>query len=296
MSDLTVSVTNQTVTVSPSTQALTVTVPYSNTATVSSLDDLSDVALVGAANGYILRYNGTAWSGVPGSTYFAAASHTHPQSDVTGLVAFVSNTNTTLTDQADQIAQNGFDISNLQAFDATLGNAATLNFNVAGDATATQAVRGNDTRLTNARTPTAHVHSYSDITSGYPALTSSSSQRASTITLSTSAWTSLGSVSLAAGTWLVQSTVTVQHTSATGIIAIRIANGSTVYASTEGRTPASNVNLSLSCSAIVTLSGSATVTHEGVTSATTSTVQYQTSLISGSQALGATYMTAVRIA
>jgi hypothetical protein len=296
MSDITVSVVNQTVTVSPSTQALTVTVPYSNTATVSSIDDLSDVALVGVGNGYILRHNGTAWSGVPGSTYFAAASHTHPQSDVTGLVAFVSNTNTTLLDQSDMIGQAQFDISNLQAFDATLGTAATLSFNVAGDATSTQAVRGNDSRLTNARTPTSHVHSYADITSGYPALTSASSQRTTTITLSTSAWTSLGSVSLAAGTWLVQSTVTAQHSSATGIIAIRIANGATVYASTEGRTPASNVNLSLSCSAIVTLASSATITHEGATSATTSTVQFQTSLISGTQAAGATYMTAVRIA
>ena len=296
MSDITVSVVNQTVTVSPSTQALTVTVPYSNTATISSLDDLSDVSVGVAISGNILRHNGSYWVNTPGTSHFAAASHTHAQADVTGLVAFVSNTNTTLTDQADAIGQAQFDISNLQTFDATLGTAATLNFNVAGDATSTQAVRGNDSRLTNARTPTSHVHSYADITSGYPALTSASSQRTSTITLSTSSWTSLGSVSLAAGTWLVQSTVTAQHSSATGVIAIRIANGSTVYASTEGRTPASNVNLSLSCSAIVTLASSATITHEAVTNAVTSTVQFQTSLITGTPVGGATYMTAVRIA
>ena len=249
MSDITVSVVNQTVTVSPSTQALTVTVPYSNTATVSSIDDLSDVALVGVGNGYILRHNGTAWSGVPGSSYFAAASHTHAQADITGLVTFVTNTNSTLLDQADMISQAQFDISNLQ--------------------------------------------------SAYPALSSLSSIRTNTLSI-TSSWLTMGDLTLTAGTWLVQSTCTAQHSTGTALIATKLATaatGGTMYASTEARTAASNKNVSISCQAIVTVSSSTTVSHY-VTSdnASGGTVQYQTSIASGALASGATQITAVRIA
>jgi hypothetical protein len=55
--------------------------------------------------------------------------------------------------------------------------------------------------------------------------------------------------------------------------------------------------MSLSCQAIVTLTGSTTVSHY-VTSGTGSggTVQYQTSIASGALASGATQITAVRIA
>ena len=47
-----------------------------------------------------------------------------------------------------------------------LGTSATLNVPATGDATTSQVVLGTDTRLTNARTPTAHVHAASDVTSG----------------------------------------------------------------------------------------------------------------------------------
>lgn len=47
-----------------------------------------------------------------------------------------------------------------------LGTSATLNVPATGDATAAQVVLGTDTRLTNSRTPTAHVHAAGDITSG----------------------------------------------------------------------------------------------------------------------------------
>lgn len=249
MSDITVSVVNQTVTVSPSTQALTVTVPYSNTATVSSLDDLSDVSVGVAISGNILRHNGSYWVNTPGTTHFAAASHTHAQADVTGLVAFVSNTNTTLTDQGDAIGQAQFDISTLQ--------------------------------------------------SAYPALSSLSSIRTSTLSI-TSSWLTMGDLTLTAGTWLVQSTCTAQHSTGTALVATKLATaatGGTIYASTEARTAAANKNLSISCQAIVTVSSSTTVSHY-VTSDQSSggTVQYQTSIASGALASGATQITAVRIA
>jgi hypothetical protein len=47
-----------------------------------------------------------------------------------------------------------------------LGTAATLNAPAAGNAAAGELVRGNDSRLTDARTPLAHAHSAADITSG----------------------------------------------------------------------------------------------------------------------------------
>lgn len=47
-----------------------------------------------------------------------------------------------------------------------LGTAATLDAPAAGDAAAGQLVRGNDSRLTNARAPLAHQHSAADINSG----------------------------------------------------------------------------------------------------------------------------------
>jgi hypothetical protein len=431
MSDVTVSIVQQSVTVAPVVQSLTI--GGLGSASPMALDDLTDVTMVGTANGYILRYNGTAWSGVPGSTYFAGASHTHPQSDVTGLVAFVSNTNTTLLDQADMISQAQFDISNLQSFDATLGTAATLNFNISGDATSTQVVRGGDSRLTNARTPTAHthvaadvtdatatgktiltssasvarttlglgtssvvdvpaagnatsaqvvlgtdtrltdsrtpsahthiadnisdattygkqllqagsvaiqrgylglgtsalldvpsagnatsgqvvkgndgrlsdartptahVHSYSDITSGYPALTSAQNVLSgSTVSLNNSTWTSLGSVTLAAGTWLVQSTVTVQHSTGTEKVATRIGTSSSTYASTEQRTAAANINMSMALASVITIASSTAIHHYGISATSTGTaVQYQTSIPSGSVVSSATLINAVRIA
>ena len=431
MSDVTVSIVQQSVTVAPVVQSLTIR--GLGSAASMALDDLTDVTLVGVGNGYILRHNGTAWSGVPGSSYFAAASHTHAQADITGLVTFVTNTNSTLLDQADIISQSQFDISNLQTFDATLGTAATLNFNIAGDATSTQVVRGgdsrltnartptshthvaadvtdstatgrtiltssaaasrttlglgtssvldvpaagnatsaqvvlgtdtrltdsrtpsahthiadnitdattygkqllqaasvaiqrgylglgtsalldvassgnatsgqvvkgNDTRLTDARTPTTHVHSYGDITSGYPALTSAQNVLSgSTVSLNATTWTSLGSLTLAAGTWLVQSTVTVQHTSSTEKVATRIGTSATTYASTEQRTSASNVNMSMALASVITIASSTTIHHYGISGTATGTVvQYQTSIPSGSVVSSATIINAVRIA
>jgi len=47
----------------------------------------------------------------------------------------------------------------------TLGTAAALNVAASGNAAAGEVVKGNDTRLTDARTPTAHTHPWSQITS-----------------------------------------------------------------------------------------------------------------------------------
>ena len=46
----------------------------------------------------------------------------------------------------------------------TLGSASSLDVATSGDASATQVVKGNDTRLSDARTPTSHTHTKSQIT------------------------------------------------------------------------------------------------------------------------------------
>jgi hypothetical protein len=51
----------------------------------------------------------------------------------------------------------------------TFGTASALNVATTGNATAGQVVKGDDTRLSDARTPTAHTHAYSDLT-GKPTL------------------------------------------------------------------------------------------------------------------------------
>lgn len=48
----------------------------------------------------------------------------------------------------------------------TLGTGAALNVAASGDAASGEVVRGSDTRLTNARTPTSHTHSAADLASG----------------------------------------------------------------------------------------------------------------------------------
>lgn len=48
----------------------------------------------------------------------------------------------------------------------SLGTSSTLNVPATGNASNTEVVLGTDTRLTNSRTPTAHVHAAADITSG----------------------------------------------------------------------------------------------------------------------------------
>ena len=45
-----------------------------------------------------------------------------------------------------------------------LGTAATKDVPATGDAAAGEVVLGNDTRLTDARTPTSHTHTASEVT------------------------------------------------------------------------------------------------------------------------------------
>jgi hypothetical protein len=76
----------------------------------------------------------TALDGKQAAGSYASASHTHNRSQITDF--------------------------------PTLGTSSAFDVAASGNASATQVVRGNDTRLTDARTPTAHTHSAAAITSG----------------------------------------------------------------------------------------------------------------------------------
>jgi len=83
----------------------------------------------------------------------AASSHTHIIDNITGL-------QTALNGKLDTTGT--LPLANITG----AGTAASKDVAVSGNASSTQVVMGNDTRLTDARTPTSHTHSTSDITSG----------------------------------------------------------------------------------------------------------------------------------
>lgn len=397
-------------------QVTRVTVAPGGGTGVAKLDDLSDVRMTGLANGYVLRYDGTEWISVPSSSWFSAASHTHAQTDITGLSTQFSVIATQINDINDQLGS-------LPPF----GNAAELDANLSGDAGALQVVLGNDSRLTNARTPTTHTHpstaitdvttvgralmtsatesaaravlqlgsaaqapsstfatavhthAGTDIVSGkvavaylptgttgsdvcigndsrlsdsrapngtatgdlygsYPspnvgklrgvalsstaptggqilkyngtstqwepasasAPTISSAQNIASATVACTAatWNLAGArLTLGAGTWLINSTITVSHTSSTEVCAFRIANNDstpTVYASTEQRTAASADNMNVTMTVIVTLSATKSIGHEVRSPNAGTTVQISTSSTNGSSAY-ATILNAIQI-
>ena len=95
----------------------------------------------------------------------AAASHTHDASTITGLATVA--TSGAYTDLSGRpglatVATSGAytDLSSRPA----LGTAAPLDVAATGDASATQVVKGNDARLSDARTPAAHNQAASTIT------------------------------------------------------------------------------------------------------------------------------------
>ena len=122
---------------------------------------------------------------------------------------------------------------------------------------------------------------------------------AATVSVSTTGYSLIGSrLSLAAGTWLVNSTITVSHTTSTDLTGFRIASNDAtpvVYASTEARTVASADNMSVSMSAIIVLAATKSIGHEARAATAGTTVQIQTSATNGTSPY-ATQINAIRIA
>jgi hypothetical protein len=140
---------------------------------VAMLDDLSSyVPATRTVNGHALSANvtvtksdvglsnadNTSDAGKPVSTATqtalngkAAVSHTHAESDVTSLVS----------DLAGKAAASH---THVLADVTDAGTAAATNVPASGNAAIGEVVKGNDTRLADARTPTAHAHPESDVT------------------------------------------------------------------------------------------------------------------------------------
>jgi hypothetical protein len=105
-----------------------------------------------AAGGGVTSVNGATGAVVLGAADVgaAAAAHGHAIADVSGL-------QTALDGKAASSHTHGVgDVTGL-------GTAATRNVPATGNAAASEAVLGSDTRLTNARTPTAHASSHSTL-------------------------------------------------------------------------------------------------------------------------------------
>jgi hypothetical protein len=133
----------------------------------------------------------TALDGKQASGSYAAASHAHAIADVTGLqtaldgkqasgsyaaathshaISDVTNLQTTLDGKA------ASDHTHAQLHDAvTVADSTSIDLTLTGQQISAAAIfgtgagtvcQGNDSRLSDARTPTAHTHATSDITSG----------------------------------------------------------------------------------------------------------------------------------
>ncbi len=156
---------------------------------VESIDELSDVDTSGGATtGDVLSWNGSNWIPATGSVPGAHAStHVSGGSDqIDGDVldiTFVPSNYTRLTSPGEvtAVVELTAHLAGINAELATFalsahthtlvditdsGTAASKDFPFSGDAAAGEVVLGDDSRLTDSRTPTAHVHSTADITTG----------------------------------------------------------------------------------------------------------------------------------
>jgi len=172
----------------------------------TKLDDLTDVSATSATTGYTLIHDGTQFVSQLGTGTFAAATHTHAQSDITGLTTFVSQTTTNFVDVNDAITAIG-----------VIGTAGYLDVPASGNAGVGQVVKGTDTRLTDARTALAHTHpstAISDSTSpGRAVLTASTAaDQRTALGLGSIATFSSGVYSLTSHTHDAASIVTGQFT------------------------------------------------------------------------------------
>jgi hypothetical protein len=113
-----------------------------------SATDLSDVTVTSPATGQVLR-----WSG----TEFVNAAIA--QADVTGLVAALAGKtdNTILISAGTGLAGGG---------QLNQSRTIAVDFTTSGVVSTTKAVRADDSRLSDARTPLAHTHAAADLASG----------------------------------------------------------------------------------------------------------------------------------
>lgn len=120
-----------------------------------TLDNLSDVTVTSPATGNVIRWSGTEWVNAVLS-----------QNDVSGLVtALAGKAPTSHTHTKSQITDFAHTHTKSEITDFAHTHAiADLPVAASGTSSTTQVVRADDTRLSDARTPTAHTHTKSQIT------------------------------------------------------------------------------------------------------------------------------------
>jgi hypothetical protein len=136
----------------------------SHTHTKSQITDFSDADYAAAVHTHT-KSDITDFSDAD----YAAALHTHTKSDITDFsdadyaAALHTHTKSDITDFSD--ADYAPAVHTHVLSDVTdAGTAAALNVPATGNASAGEVVKGNDSRLTDSRTPTAHTHVKADIT------------------------------------------------------------------------------------------------------------------------------------
>ena len=114
------------------------------------LGGLTDVTISNPQNGQVLTYNATLQHWVNGQS---GGSSIGDLDDVT--ITSATDGDTFIFDGSAQVWKN-----------VALGTASRKNVPASGDASSTEVVLGNDTRLTDARTPVSHNQAASTITAG----------------------------------------------------------------------------------------------------------------------------------
>lgn len=108
---------------------------------------------------------------------------------------------------------------------------------------------------------------------GGGSLTSSMNQLAADVNITAGTWADGPTLTLAAGTWLLIASITIDYASGAISAELRIYDGTTTYASDEGFMSAATAAVALSCAAIVTPAGSTTFKAQGNSSSTNSKIK-----------------------
>lgn len=132
---------------------------------------LAAIAQGGATSGQVIGWNGSIWTPITvssgggsvawGSITGTLSSQTDLQTALNGKQASLGYTPLNASSNLSDLPNAGTARTNLG-----LGTASVLDVASSGNASTSQVVKGNDTRLSDARTPTTHTHAAGDITSG----------------------------------------------------------------------------------------------------------------------------------